>query len=170
MFLALYTLHWLGYLLMLFQQHKLRVYGIKLKRSLSSTYYPGIHLDGRGSERTETSVTLCCSLINVWTRYIANTGHCHNTRLLSFSSGYSGTSIYHSHNACTVRHFWSRMKFHINNVIYSHIHRSPNYRFTAMIICKSWSWRSISRMDRLGGKNFFLKWSIYYLCYLLFGL
>ena len=46
---------------------------------------------------------------------------------------YSGTSIYRSRNirfpACTVCHFWSRMKFHINNVIYSRIHRSPNYRF-----------------------------------------
>ena len=69
---------------------------------------------------------------------------------------YSGTSIYRSRNdrfpACTVRHFWSRMKFRINNVIYSRIHRSPNYRFTALIVCKSWSLRSISRMDRLKKK------------------
>ena len=85
---------------------------------------------------------------------------------------YSGTSIYRSRNdrfpACTVRHFWSRIKFHINNVIYSRIHRSPNYRFTALIVCKSRSRRSISRMDRLKKKK--LKRSIYYLLYLLFGL
>ena len=70
---------------------------------------------------------------------------------------YSGTSFYHSHNdhfpACTVRHFWSRMKFHINNIIYSCIHRSPNYHFTALIVCKSWSWYSISHMDHLKKKN-----------------
>ena len=85
---------------------------------------------------------------------------------------YSGTSIYRSRNdrfpACTVRHFWSQMKFHINNVIYSRIHCSPNYRFTALIVCKSRSRRSISRMDRLKKKK--LKRSIYYLLYLLFGL
>ena len=40
------------------------------------------------------------------------------------------------------------MKFHINNVIYSRIYRSPNYRFTALIVCKSRSQRSISRMDK----------------------
>jgi hypothetical protein len=84
---------------------------------------------------------------------------------------YSGTLIYRSRNdhfpACTVRHFWPRMKFHINNVIYSRIHRSLNYRFTALIVCKSRSWPSISRMDRLEKK---LKRSIYYLLYLLFGL
>jgi hypothetical protein len=71
-------------------------------------------------------------------------------KILSFI--YSGTSIYRSHNdrfpACTVRHFWSQMKFHINKVIYSRIHRSPNYRFTALIVCKSRSQRSISYMDR----------------------
>ena len=71
-------------------------------------------------------------------------------------SEYSGTSNYRSHNdrfpACTVRHFWFRMKFHINNVIYSCIHRSRNYRFTALIVCKSRSPRSISRMDRLKKK------------------
>jgi len=33
--------------------------------------------------------------------------------------------------------FLSWMKFHINNVIYSRIHRSPNYHFTALIVCKS---------------------------------
>ena len=80
---------------------------------------------------------------------------------------YSGTSIYRSRNnrfpACTVRHFWSRMKFHINNVIYSRIHRSPTYRFTALIVCKSRSRHSISRMDRLKKK---LKRSNYYLRYL----
>ena len=69
---------------------------------------------------------------------------------------YSGTSIYRSRNdrfpARTVRNFWSRMKFHINNVIYSRIHRSPNYRFPALIVCKSRSRRSISRMDRLKKK------------------
>ena len=69
---------------------------------------------------------------------------------------YSGTSIYHSRNdrfpACTVCHLWSRMKFHINNIIYSCIHRSLNYRFTAFIVCNSQSRRSISRMDRLKRK------------------
>jgi hypothetical protein len=69
---------------------------------------------------------------------------------------HSGTSIYRSHNdrfpACTVRHFWSQMKFHINNIIYSRIHHSPNYRFTALIVCNSRSRRSISRMDRLKKK------------------
>ena len=65
--------------------------------------------------------------------------------------------------ACTVCHFWSRMKSHINNVIFSHIHRSPNYHFTTLIICKSRSRRSISRMDCLKKK---LKWSNYYLRYL----
>ena len=84
---------------------------------------------------------------------------------------YSGTSIYRSCNdhfpACTVRHFWSQMKFHTNNIIYSRIHRSLNYRFTALIVCKSQSRCSISRMDRLKKK---LRWSIYYLRYLLFGL
>ena len=70
---------------------------------------------------------------------------------------YSGTSIYRSRNdrfpACAVRNFWSRMKFHINNVTYSRIHRSPNYRFPALIVCKSRSRRSISRMDHLKKKN-----------------
>ena len=74
------------------------------------------------------------------------------------------TSIYRSHNdcfpACTVRHFWSQMKFHINNVIYSRIHRSLNDRFTALIVCKSRSRRS---MDHLKKK---LKRSNYYLHYL----
>ena len=88
-----------------------------------------------------------------------------------YTNIYSGTSIYCSRNdhfpACTVRHFGSRMNFHINNVIYCRIHHSPNYRFTILIVCKSRSWRSISRMDRLN-KN--LKRNIYYLRYLLFGL
>ena len=69
---------------------------------------------------------------------------------------YSGTSIYRSRNdrfpACIVRNFWSQMKFHINNVIYSRIHCSPNYRFPALIFCKSRSRRSISRVDRLKKK------------------
>ena len=55
-------------------------------------------------------------------------------------------------SACTVRNFWSRIKFHINNVIFFRIHRSPNYRFSALIICKSRSRRSIFRMDRLKKK------------------
>ena len=49
------------------------------------------------------------------------------------------------------------MKFHINNVIYAHIHRAPNYHFTALIICKSRFRRNISRMDRLK-KNFEAKY------------
>ena len=65
---------------------------------------------------------------------------------------YSGTSIYCSQNdrfpACTVHNFWSRIKFHINNFIFSRIHHSPNYRFTALIVRKSRSRRKISRMDR----------------------
>jgi hypothetical protein len=69
---------------------------------------------------------------------------------------YSGTSIYRSRIDCfpafIVRHLWSRIKFHTNNVIYSRIHRSPNYRFTAFIVCKSRSRHSISRMDRLKKK------------------
>jgi hypothetical protein len=69
------------------------------------------------------------------------------------SGNYSGTSIYRSRNdrfpACTVRNFWSQIKFHINNVIYSRIHRSPNYRFPTLIVRKSRSRRSISRVDHL---------------------
>ena len=69
---------------------------------------------------------------------------------------YSGTSIYRSRidrfPASTIRHFWSRIKFHINNVIYSRIHRSPNYHFPAFIVCKSTSRHRISRMDRLKKK------------------
>jgi len=45
--------------------------------------------------------------------------------------------------------FLCHIKCHINNVIYSRIHRSPNYRFPAFIVCKSPSRHSISRMDRL---------------------
>ena len=76
-----------------------------------------------------------------------------NLRTAEWNFIYSGTSIYRSRidrfPACTIRHFWSRIKFHINNVIYSRIHRSPNSRFTAFIVCKSLSQHSISRMDRL---------------------
>ena len=75
----------------------------------------------------------------------------------STHSIYSGISIYRSRNdrfsACTVRNFWSWIKFHINNVIYFRIHRFPNYRFSASIVCKSRSRRSISRVDRLKKKN-----------------
>ena len=70
---------------------------------------------------------------------------------------YSGIAIYRfdidRFSAYTVRNFWSRIKFHINNVIYFRIHRSPNYRFSALIICKSRSRRGILRMDRLKKKN-----------------
>ena len=83
---------------------------------------------------------------------------------------YSGISIYHSRNdrfpARTVRRFWSCMKFHINNIIYSRIHRFPNYRFTALIICKSRSQRSISRIDRLK-KNI---WSEVFIIWVTFSL
>jgi len=69
---------------------------------------------------------------------------------------YSGTSIYRSRidrfPASTIRHFWSPINFHINNVIYSRFHRSPNYRFRAFIVYKSPSRHSISRMDRLKKK------------------
>jgi hypothetical protein len=44
------------------------------------------------------------------------------------------------------------MNIHVNNVIYSHIHHSPNSLFTALIVCKSRSRRSISLMDRLNKK------------------
>jgi hypothetical protein len=78
---------------------------------------------------------------------------------------YSGTLIYRScidhFSACTVRHCWSQIKFHINNVIYSHIHRSPNYRFPAFV-CKSLSRHSISRMDRL--KKNEAKYVLYLFC------
>jgi len=81
---------------------------------------------------------------------------------------HSRTSIYCSRinrfPASTIRHFWSRIKFHINNVIYSRFHRSPNYRFPAFIICKSTSRHRISRMDRLK------KIEAKYLRYIIFGL
>ena len=99
---------------------------------------------------------MCCiqfwgvpSPLCVWTIKWGKFSQTHNYK-------YSGTSIYRSRNdrfsACTVRNFWSRIKFHINNVIYSRIHRSPNYCFPALIVCKSRSRRSISRMDRLKKK------------------
>jgi hypothetical protein len=57
-----------------------------------------------------------------------------------------------------VRHLWSRIKFHINNVIYFRINRSPNCRFSAYITCKSRSQHSIFHMDFLAwfvwGKKF----------------
>ena len=68
--------------------------------------------------------------------------------------------------ACTVRHIWSQMKFHINNVIYSHIHYSPNYHFTTLIVCKSQSWCSISRMDCLKKRN----WSEVFIICVTFSL
>ena len=75
---------------------------------------------------------------------------------------YSGIAIYRfdidRFSACTVRNFWSRIKFHINNVIYFRIHRSLNYRFSALIICKSRSRRGIFRMDRLKKKKFEAKY------------
>jgi hypothetical protein len=62
-----------------------------------------------------------------------------------------------------MRHLRSRIKFHINNVIYFRIHRSPNCCFFAFIACKSQSRHSISQMDFL---EWFvwekkLKWAIY---------
>jgi hypothetical protein len=75
---------------------------------------------------------------------------------------YSGISIYRPRNfrfsVFTMRHLWSRIKFHINNVIYFCIHRSQNCRFSAFIACKSRSWHSISRMVHLRKK---LKRAIY---------
>jgi hypothetical protein len=64
---------------------------------------------------------------------------CQNKQLSSmvYTHTQSGTSIYRSRNhrfpACTGRHFWSRMKFHINNVIYSRIHHSQT------IVLMHWS-------------------------------
>jgi hypothetical protein len=58
----------------------------------------------------------------------------------------------------TMHHLWSRIKFHINNVIYFRIHRSPNCRFSAFIACKSRSRHSISLMAHLRKK---LKRAIY---------
>jgi hypothetical protein len=71
---------------------------------------------------------------------------------------YSGISIYRSRNVhflvFTVHHLWFRIKFHINNVIYFCIHRSPTYRFSAFIACKSCSRHSICHMD-------FLAWFVW---------
>jgi hypothetical protein len=51
---------------------------------------------------------------------------------------YSGISVYRSRNVhflvFIVRHLWSRIKFHINNVIYFCIHRSPDLSFSAFIV------------------------------------
>jgi hypothetical protein len=66
---------------------------------------------------------------------------------------YSGISIYRPRNVrfpvFTVCHLWSRIKFHINNVIYFRIHQSPNCRFSAFIAYKSRSQHSISHMNFL---------------------
>jgi hypothetical protein len=74
----------------------------------------------------------------------------------SVKKKYSRTSIYRSRNlrlpAPTTRHLWSRIKFHINNVIYYRIYHSPNYRFTTFIACKSRPRHRISRMARLRKK------------------
>jgi hypothetical protein len=71
---------------------------------------------------------------------------------------YSGISIYQPCNVrypvFIVRHIWSRIKFHINNVIYFRINRSPDRRFSAFIACKSRSRHSISHMD-------FLAWFVW---------
>ena len=89
------------------------------------------------------------SIIHLVTFYEAKI----HTAIWSWYTIYSGTSIYRSHidrfPTSTIRHFWSRIKFHINNVIYSRIHHSPNYRFPTFIVCKSPSRHSISCMDRL---------------------
>jgi hypothetical protein len=51
---------------------------------------------------------------------------------------YSGISIYRSHiirfQVFIVDHLCSRIKFHINNVIYFCIHCSPTYRFPAFFV------------------------------------
>ena len=118
---------------------------------------------------TEWRVIMCHCFYETAVRLFGQHDHMRvgNRHALSYNTingdnKYSGTSICRSCNdrfpACTVHHFWSRMKSHINNVIFSCIHRSPNYRFTALIVCKSRSWRGISRMDRLKKK---LKWSNY---------
>jgi hypothetical protein len=71
---------------------------------------------------------------------------------------YNAISIYRPLNVrfpvFTMRHLWSQIKFHINNVIYFRIHRSPNCRFSAFIACKSRSRHSISCMD-------FLAWFVW---------
>ena len=83
---------------------------------------------------------------------------------------YSRTSIYRSRiyrfPAFTIRHFRSRKKSHINNVIYSRINSSANYRFPAFVDCKSRSRHSFSRVNRLKKK---FHGSIY-LRYILFEL
>jgi hypothetical protein len=71
---------------------------------------------------------------------------------------YSGILIYRPCNFCfpifIMRHLWSRIKFHINNVIYFRIHRSPELSFFRLYACKSRSWHSISHMD-------FLAWFVW---------
>ena len=101
---------------------------------------------------------MMCQLQNTWKQqtvlscfYIYIYIHTH-----THTHTHSGIAIYRfdidRFSACTVRNFWSRIKFHINNVIYFHIHCSQNYRFSALIICKSRSRRGIFRMDRLKKK------------------
>jgi hypothetical protein len=70
---------------------------------------------------------------------------------------YSGISIYQPNVrflVFTVRHVWSRIKFHINNVIYFRINRSPELSLSTFIACKSRSRHSISHMD-------FLTWFVW---------
>jgi hypothetical protein len=81
-----------------------------------------------------------------------------DTSVLYICTVYSGISIYWPRNVrfpvFTMRHLWSRIKFHVNNVIYICTHRSPNCRFSAFIVCKSRSQHSISHMD-------FLAWFVW---------
>jgi hypothetical protein len=71
---------------------------------------------------------------------------------------YSWISIYRSHNVrflvFIMRHLWSRIKFHINNVIYFRIHRSPDLSFFRLYRCKSRSRHSICHID-------FLAWFVW---------
>jgi hypothetical protein len=47
----------------------------------------------------------------------------------------------------TIRHLWSWIKSHINNVIFSHIHRFPELLFSRIHRCKKRSRHSISRIN-----------------------
>jgi hypothetical protein len=59
---------------------------------------------------------------------------------------YSELSIFHF-QVFFVHHLCSRIKFHINNVIYFCIFRFPYFSFFRLFRCKSRSRHSISHMD-----------------------
>jgi hypothetical protein len=106
--------------------------------------------------------------VKLWIKFLDPFKTCHNHEFPRVIHGwYSGISIYRSRNVrflvFIVRHLWSQIKFHINNVIYFCIHRSPNLSFIRLYRCKSRSRHSICHMDFLAWfvweKK--LKWAIY---------